>query len=315
MSKPQILFVLGSGRSGTSAITRVLSLCGACLPLPLYAVNKRNPRGFWEPVAAVRLNDSFLLSNGTMFGDPTIYSWNVLASSESVRAEFLIRIQEFLASCPSEAAVIIKDPRISELAEFWLEAAQRQNLSAKAVITIRHPCDVAASLGAKPVDFDLAFSAWMKLNLLCERHCRSVPRIFLDLSNALRDWRTEVARIINRLSLPLTISNPSAIDNFLAPSLYRRRDLSVRPDPLWEPWLTNLYGRLLALTCDHEVRAESFDELYEDYQHSKAYDEGRRAFGFFWHSFRAGKDLEHLRADLEAYYPPVWNTPAEFPQA
>ena len=34
-TRPVALFVLGLGRSGTSALTRVLSLCGAALPAGL----------------------------------------------------------------------------------------------------------------------------------------------------------------------------------------------------------------------------------------------------------------------------------------
>ena len=42
-AKPVALFVLGIGRSGTSALTRVLSLCGAALP-----------PGCWAPLRRIR---------------------------------------------------------------------------------------------------------------------------------------------------------------------------------------------------------------------------------------------------------------------
>ncbi len=43
-ARPVILFVLGMGRSGTSALTRVLSLCGGTLPAKLVGANAGNPR-------------------------------------------------------------------------------------------------------------------------------------------------------------------------------------------------------------------------------------------------------------------------------
>jgi hypothetical protein len=41
-----VLFVLGMARSGTSAMTRVLSLSGAALPPGMIGAAKANPRGF-----------------------------------------------------------------------------------------------------------------------------------------------------------------------------------------------------------------------------------------------------------------------------
>ena len=48
---PGRLFVLGMPRSGTSALTRVLSLCGGVLPAELVRADSNNPLGYWEPRA------------------------------------------------------------------------------------------------------------------------------------------------------------------------------------------------------------------------------------------------------------------------
>jgi hypothetical protein len=52
MDGKELIFILGMARSGTSALTRVLSLCGCALPKSLKEANDGNPRGFWEPVEA-----------------------------------------------------------------------------------------------------------------------------------------------------------------------------------------------------------------------------------------------------------------------
>ena len=54
------IFILGMGRSGTSAIARVLALCGASLPQSLLGPNEGNPRGYWEPLEALHINEEFL---------------------------------------------------------------------------------------------------------------------------------------------------------------------------------------------------------------------------------------------------------------
>src|ERR1700753_3260886 len=63
-AKPVALFVLGFGRSGTSALTRVLSLWGAALPIALLGATSENPRGYWEPRAAIHLNETILRRHG-----------------------------------------------------------------------------------------------------------------------------------------------------------------------------------------------------------------------------------------------------------
>ncbi|GLV08475.1 hypothetical protein MyChFU_17950 [Mycobacterium intracellulare subsp. chimaera] len=58
--RPVALFVLGMARSGTSALTRVLSLCGSTLPAGMCGADGNNPRGYWEPRAAIMLNETIL---------------------------------------------------------------------------------------------------------------------------------------------------------------------------------------------------------------------------------------------------------------
>src|ERR1700757_562044 len=71
-AKPVALFVLGFGRSGTSALTRVLSLCGAALPAGLLGATSEDPRGCGEPRAAIHLNETILRRHGSSGYDLTL---------------------------------------------------------------------------------------------------------------------------------------------------------------------------------------------------------------------------------------------------
>ena len=51
------LLVMGVGRSGTSAVTRVLNLLGAALPAKTLAANYGNERGYWEPLSIYTLSE------------------------------------------------------------------------------------------------------------------------------------------------------------------------------------------------------------------------------------------------------------------
>lgn len=70
--QPVLLFVFGMGRSGSSALTRVLSLCGGALPEALVGATEHNPLGHWEPQRALEINDAFLGQHGASWFDPTL---------------------------------------------------------------------------------------------------------------------------------------------------------------------------------------------------------------------------------------------------
>ena len=52
--------MLGMHRSGTSAMTRLLSLAGAALPHKIMRPNAFNELGYWEPLAVAEFNDEVL---------------------------------------------------------------------------------------------------------------------------------------------------------------------------------------------------------------------------------------------------------------
>ena len=54
------VLVLGMHRSGTSAVTRVLSMCGATLPANLMEMTGRNPRGYFASQRIMELHDALL---------------------------------------------------------------------------------------------------------------------------------------------------------------------------------------------------------------------------------------------------------------
>ena len=64
------ILVLGMHRSGTSALTRMISLLGADLPANLMpAREQNNETGFWESEDVRRINDILLTSMGSAWDD------------------------------------------------------------------------------------------------------------------------------------------------------------------------------------------------------------------------------------------------------
>jgi hypothetical protein len=225
-----IIFILGMGRSGTSALTRVLALCGAALPSNLLGATEGNPRGHWEPLQALKINEDFLSKHGSSWYDPTLRLQREIALPQ-VTLDFVGQIREFLTASVTERPLVIKEPRITALAEYWFKAANELGLQVKVVIPVRHPNEVTASLRARDgISVELASMLYVKYNLLAERWSRNFSRMFVSYCNLLDNWRREIERISIGLSLEFREPDEGSVAEFLSPDLHRQIDSGPPPD-------------------------------------------------------------------------------------
>jgi hypothetical protein len=237
-----------------------------------------NPTGHWEPVDATNLNVEFISRHG-LVGDPSMRLQEI-DIDESEREDYVRKIQAFLSGCPQGPALVIKEFRINELMEFWLEAARRDGFSVKVAIAIRHPQEVFASTKAtllRPQSMASAASEtltierfntfWLKVNLLAERHSRGLPRVFIHYSNLLKDWRVEVARVSKTLSIDLEVDETS-IDDFVTPDLHRQVYSGPITETFGYSWITRVYAILSAAAQDGPIDLPSLDEIYHAYRAS-----------------------------------------------
>jgi hypothetical protein len=268
MSGKDVIFILGMGRSGTSALAGILSLCGCVLPASLKDANEANPRGFWEPVDALKMNDEFLFRHGATYFDPTLRLQGELTFAPDEAERFIGRICAFLRDCPQGAPLVVKDPRITALFDFWLEAARRAGFGVKVIVAIRNPSEVAASLGAlieAPVE--LWHASWLKYNLLAELHSRHLPRVFVEYSSLLGDWRSQVARITRALALgEVSEDGAAAIDAFLTRDLYKKRCQGPVVESFGYPWLSDTYTILAGAANDQPLDVAKLDETLRAYR-------------------------------------------------
>ena len=114
-ARPLALFVLGFARSGTSALTRVLSLCGAALPARLLGPTASDPTGFWEPRVAIYINGTILRRHGSAGFDPTLRLQQEGAFDATEKAAYISKMQGVFATLPTAPLVVIKDPKITAL--------------------------------------------------------------------------------------------------------------------------------------------------------------------------------------------------------
>ena len=216
------ILVLGMHRSGTSAVARMLNLCGADLGRDLLPPKQDNERGFWENSALLALHERFLDEAGLHWHDLACLpdDWRDGAAAR----HFVAALPETLArQFDASPLFLVKDPRLSLLAPLWIEVLERRAVRPVFVITVRHPDEVAASL-AKRDGFSAARShlLWLQHLLEAEQATRGHRRVFVHYERVLADWRGELERIAATLELTWPDSSAQAgeqIAAFISPSL------------------------------------------------------------------------------------------------
>lgn len=273
-----LLFVLGSARSGTSAVTRLLSLCGGALPDGIVNADSNNPLGYWEPAASLRLNGAILRRRGSGFFDPALRSQEAGDFDAKERASCIAEIGAFLTTLPAAPLVVIKDLQITVLSDLWFEAARRAGFDVATVIAVRHPHEVVASWSPHArISPELANALWLKYNLVAERYTRDLPRVFVEYDNVLEDWRQETKRISRALAIDLDTRDEVAIDEYLNRDLRRQRHRGP---------VTELYGTDLISTVYKALHAAAQDEPWDESELNRVF----KAYGACERSFRTAFD-------------------------
>lgn len=266
-NRPVALFVLGMHRSGTSSLTRVLSLCGGTLPAGLSGADSSNPLGYWEPRRAIHLNEVMLHRHGSIWFDPSLRLQEPDAFDADEKAACIAKIRSYLATLPDAPFVVIKEPRITMLADMWFEAARLAGYDIATAVAVRHPQEVIASVVARDrASPELAAALWLKYNLLAERATRALPRVFVEYFNLLEDWPLEVGRISSALRIDLSTRDDSQIADSVKPDLRRQRQRGAVTDPFGADWISPVYTSLHAAARDEAWDESVLDRAFEEYR-------------------------------------------------
>ena len=127
MTSRTAIVVVGMHRSGTSALTRMLSLLGASLPRNLYVEELGNVSGHWEPEAAIRLNDQILDLAGSPVND--VHGPSPAWLETPAATAFVDTLKDMIAAEYADAPLfVLKDPRIALLFPLWEAALARLNI-------------------------------------------------------------------------------------------------------------------------------------------------------------------------------------------
>ena len=187
--------VLGMHRSGTSALTRMLEVLGAALPLDALPPQADNSDGFGESRGLVDAGKALLRACGSNWFDPRPLALDRLG--EAGIAEHRARIRDAIAIAWGDAPLLaIKDPRHCRFVPLVVEALRELDVAPRVVLVQRPPAAVACSL-AQRNGFGAPFAAllWLRHVAAAERDTRMLPRAIVRYDGLIEDWRAVLGRI------------------------------------------------------------------------------------------------------------------------
>jgi hypothetical protein len=224
------IIVLGMHRSGTSALTGVLSLLGADPGPSLMPANEEvNPKGFWEHAEIVAIHERLLEALDSSWHDERQLpdDWWRLPIIAPFRTELIEILRRDFANSP---LWILKDPRMCRLLPLWLEILHDVGCKPHFVICLRNPFEVAGSLAHRDrFQEEKSCLLWLEHLLEAERWSRGYPRVVVTYDQLLADWQATSHLIFTGLSLPgLSAANVTAkVENFVESSLRHHHALQA----------------------------------------------------------------------------------------
>jgi len=222
VQKPVCLMVLGPHRSGTSALSGVLSHLGGDLPKTLMPAGEGNAEGYFESLRVMAFNDRLLNALGSDWKDlsPLDLGGATAQVFESLMSEAVQVLQDEFSAA---RLPLLKDPRICRFVGFWSEAFSRAGYEPLYVHTHRNPLETAQSLQKRDgIPIELGLLIWLRHVLDAEAATRGRVRVFTNYKALLEDWRAQIPQMEQALGLTFhrnTGKVRQQIDDFLTDSL------------------------------------------------------------------------------------------------
>ena len=205
----QLILVLGMHRSGTSLVTKSIETLGFKLGDKLMPPREDNPKGFFEDVDIVAVNEKLLASARSSWDNPQHLLNSKLKFSKALEKEASELLDRKFRDVDR---LVVKDPRMSVLLAVWQPLIAGAGLEVHHLLVNRNPLDVAASLKARDsIVTEKGVLLWHYYNLAIletlGKNCLPV-----DYDRFLTDTSSELERVARYLSMHV---DEGALDQFM----------------------------------------------------------------------------------------------------
>ncbi|MBK5966117.1 hypothetical protein CCR95_19035 [Thiocystis minor] len=193
------IIVLGMHRSGTSAITRLITMMGAEIG-PAHLIGgpaTDNEKGFWERTDVSQLNDGLLASVDCTWDDVADFSPVKLERQAEIDA-LRTQAKQVVFQMDARRPWVLKDPRLCLTLPVWRPLLEVP----VCVLPHRSPLEIAQSLQARDgVSLMRGVALWEQYTLAALTVSRGLPRIGISYARLIQDPIATLRDLYERLCL------------------------------------------------------------------------------------------------------------------
>ena len=210
------ILVVGMHRSGTSAMSGALQRLGVALGGRLVPGAGDNPKGYFEHERVVAIHEELFRALGSWWYDPRPLPGGWVETPAARRAgEALVQVlrEDFSA----EALWAVKDPRLCRFLPLWRQVLDRLALPAVALLVLRAPGEVAASLTARNgFGPELGELLWLRHVFDSVRDTAGLSRTVILYEDLVADPARAIDVALGSLGIPLpTADRSEALAGFI----------------------------------------------------------------------------------------------------
>lgn len=197
-NRNKAICILGSGRCGTSMVTRAVHFLGVDLGTGFVAPDETNPKGFWENKQVVDIQKEI---NARMnWKRPFPRGWHRDEDMQPFKKQLKQIVKEQFTD---KSVWAWKDPRNCECIEMWQDIFKALRISVGYMIMVRNPVDVAASFRkAYHRKEKTMIDLWQMRTLISLKKTHEDKRIVIDYNDFLENNFERLRDISNTFHLP-----------------------------------------------------------------------------------------------------------------
>ena len=257
-NRPQIVFVTGMHRSGSSALSRAMTTLGIHHSTNLMGASKDNQKGYWEDNDFISFNDDLLRRTGQLWEEPKLIKTDelvTLAEEKIDEASSLLKDK-----IGNKQIICLKDPRLCNLIPFWKRICEINSAQYRFVASYRDPLSTSNSIQKRDsIDTIKALSMWCTyyINLL-----ESVEKGELKLvnyDNLLVETRKEIQLLSDFLERQIIEDEFKVYsEQFLDINLRHNHQLLVPKKPI-----EIVSSRIKAALDNYNIKNETDEQALE----------------------------------------------------
>ena len=208
-ARRQGILVAGMHRSGTSALSGSLQRLGVSLGDHLIPGASDNPKGYFEHAGVVAIHEALFRELGSWWYDPRPLPAGWLDTPAARRAEEALA-KLLRADFDAAALWAVKDPRLCRFIPLWRKVLDRLAMPAAAMLVVRAPGEVAASLTARNgFGAELGELLWLRHVLDSVRDTEGLSRAVILYEDLVADPRPAIDAALGRMGLAVPGAAPA----------------------------------------------------------------------------------------------------------